>query len=187
MINGETLIALALESHATHAAILDVAQIQFHEDFRKACEKNVCRKYNTSWKGPPAIGPISALKQRVTQFRRGLLFQTVHPLTSNFDFKGMMAAAKIHDGIFLNLVDRIRKKYPSEEILPLNKGCCILCEKCAYLDSEPCRHPDQAAASVEAYGMNVIALQKSAGVPYYHGKNAVCYVGLIVFDLMGHA
>jgi predicted metal-binding protein len=184
MIDNETLIAIALEAKATEAAILDVAQIQFHEEFRNACEKNVCRKYNASWVGPPAIGPISVLKERVAQFRRGLLFQTVHSLTSNFDFKGMMAAAKIHDGIFLNLVDRIRKEFPSEEILPLNKGCCSLCEKCAYLDNEPCRRPDQAAPSVEAYGMNVIALQKSAGVPYYYGKNAVCYVGLILFDLL---
>jgi len=182
MIEGKVLITIALDSKASHAAILDVSQIQFHEDFRKACEKNVCRKYNASWMGPPVIGPINVLRQKVVRFRRGLLFQTVHPLKSNFDFKGMMAAAKVHDGIFLDLVDRIRQTYPSEEILPLNKGCCSLCEKCAYPDGEPCRHPDKAVASVEAYGMNVIALQKSAGVPYYHGKNAVCYVGLILFD-----
>jgi predicted metal-binding protein len=184
MIDSGTLIAIALESEATHAAILDVSQIQFHEDFRKACEKNACRKYNASWMGPPVIGTISALKQRVLQFRQGLLFQTVHPIKSNFDFKGMLAAGKVHDGIFLNLLDKIRRTYPSEKLLPLNKGCCSLCEQCAYLVGEPCRRPDQAVASVEAYGMNVIALQKSAGVPYYHGKNAVCYVGMILFDLI---
>jgi predicted metal-binding protein len=184
MVDGENLITIALEAKASHAAVLDVSRIQFHEDFRKACERNVCRKYNASWMGPPVIGPISVLKQRVLQFRRGLLFQTVHPLSSNFDFKGMMAAAQVHDGIFLNLLDKIRQSYPSEELLPLNKGCCSLCEKCGYPDGEPCRHPDQAVASVEAYGMNVIALQKSAGVPYYHGKKAVCYVGLILFDLI---
>ena len=183
MIDRETLITIALEAKATQAAVLEVSQIQFHEDFRKACENNVCRKYNASWMGPPVIGPISELKQRVMRFQSGLLFQTVHPLSSNFDFKGMMAAGIVHDEIFLNLVDKIRQQYPLEEILPLNKGCCSLCEKCAYLIGEPCRRPDQAAASVEAYGMNVIALQKSAGVPYYHGKNFVCYVGLILFDL----
>jgi predicted metal-binding protein len=182
MVDGETLAAIALESGATHAAILDVAQIQFHEDFRKACEKNYCRKYDACWVGPPAIGPISVLKQQVLQFRRGLLFQTVHSLASNFDFKGMMAAGRSHDKIFLDLVDRARQTYPSDTFLPLNKGCCSICERCAYLDKEPCRHPSQAAPSVEAYGMNVIALQKSAGVPYYHGKNKVCFVGMILFN-----
>jgi predicted metal-binding protein len=182
MIDGKALVAIALKSNATHAAVLDVSQIQFHEDFRKACEKNFCRKYNTSWMGPPAIGSISDLKQKVLHFRQGLLFQTVHQVRSNFDIKGMMEAAKVHDGVFLDLLDKIRQAYPLEHFLPLNKGCCSICDKCAYLDGEPCRRPDQAAASVEAYGMNVIALQKSAGVPYYHGKTSVCYVGLILFD-----
>jgi predicted metal-binding protein len=182
MADDKTLVALALESRATHAAILDVTQIQFHEDFRKACEKNSCGKYNASWVGPPVIGPISVLKQRVLKFRKGLLFQTVHSIASNFDFKGMLEAGKVHDQIFLDLAGRVQQAYPSDEFLPLNKGCCGICERCAYLDREPCRHPDQAFPSVEAYGMNVIALQKSAGVPYYHGKSKVCYVGLILFD-----
>jgi len=182
MIDGETLVTIALESRATHAAILDASQIEFHEDFRKACEKNICRKYNSSWMGPPAIGTISELKQKALQFRRGLLFQTVYLLTSNFDIRGMLEAAEAHDKIFLELLNKIRQAYPQEDILPLNKGCCSLCGTCAYVSGEPCRHPDQAASSVEAYGMNVIALQKSAGVPYNHGKYAVCYVGLILFD-----
>ena len=73
-------------------------------------------------------------------------------------------------------------RYPEEELLPLDKGCCSICPRCAYLDKEPCRNPDEALSSIEAYGMNVIALQKSAGLPYYGGKNTVLYVGLILFD-----
>jgi predicted metal-binding protein len=182
MLDGKVLIAIALESKATHAALLDTAQIQFHEDFRKACEKNFCRKYDTNWMGPPAIGPIHALKERAIQFGQGLLFQTVHAVASNFDVKGWFASAKIHDEVFRELLGKIRAKYPEEEILPLNAGCCSVCERCAYMDREPCRHPDQAVSSVEAYGMNVIALQKSAGLPYYAGKNSVIFVGLILFD-----
>jgi predicted metal-binding protein len=182
IVDGETLIAIALESKATHAALLETSQIQFHEDFRKACEKNFCRKYDTNWMGPPAIGPISTLTQRATQYKLGLLFETVHSVVSNFDVKGWFAGARIHNEVFRELLDKIRKKYPDEPILPLNAGCCSVCEKCAYMDREPCRHPDQAVSSVEAYGMNVIALQKSAGLPYYLGKNSVIYVGLILFD-----
>jgi predicted metal-binding protein len=182
MINPTDLIALALESNATEAAILETSKIEFHEDFRKACEKNICRKYDTNWMGPPAIGSIDTLMKRAAGYRLGLLFQSVHPIKSNFDMKGMLEKAKVHEKIFRDLLDRIRNKYTGEEFLPLNAGCCSICEKCAYLDHEPCRHPDQAVASVEAYGMNVIALQKSANVPYYYGKTSVCYVGLILFN-----
>jgi predicted metal-binding protein len=182
MKNPENLIQIALDSKASHAAILDVSQIQFHEDFRKACEKNFCRKYDTNWMGPPAIGSIEMLKQKASRYQKGLLFQTVHSIKSNFDMKGMLEGAKAHTEIFQDLRNRIRKHFPEEDILPLDAGCCSVCPKCAYLDRKPCLHPDQAFSSVEAYGMNVIALQKSAGLPYYHGKNNVCYVGLILFN-----
>ncbi len=182
MIDGDELVKIARESKASDAAILDTSTIQFHEDFRKACEKNFCRKYDTNWMGPPAIGPISELERRARSYQKGLLFQSVHEIKSNFDMKGMLAAAKVHETVFRTLMAGIRSAYPSEELLPLNAGCCSVCEKCAYLDNQPCRFPDQAVSSVEAYGMNVIALEKSAGLPYYNGNNSVTYVGLILFN-----
>jgi predicted metal-binding protein len=182
MLNGEELVRIALESSAAHAAVLDTADIRFHEDFRKACEKNFCRRYDTNWMGPPAIGPITELMQRAARYRQGMLFQTVHAIASNFDMKGMLAAAKVHEKVFRTLLDRIRKEFPEEDILPLNAGCCSLCETCGYLTQEPCRNPGQAVSSVEAYGINVIALQKTAGLPYYKGKESVIYVGLILFN-----
>lgn len=182
MLDGDNLIRIAMEANASDASILDTLEIQFHEDFRKACERNVCRKYDTNWMGPPAIGPVNELKKRAISYRHGLLFQTVHRLNSNFDLKGMFAASEIHGNVFKDLLGRIRKEYPGVEILPLSAGCCSVCERCAYLDKEPCRFPDQAVSSVEAYGMNVIALQKSAGIPYNNGKGSVTFVGLILFD-----
>jgi predicted metal-binding protein len=92
-----------------------------------------------------------------------------------------MEGAKAHTVIFRNIIAKIRQNYPLDAVLSLNAGCCNVCEKCAYLDRDPCRHPDLAVSSLEAYGMNVIALQKAAGIPHYHGKTTVCYVGLILF------
>jgi predicted metal-binding protein len=183
MLDGEKLIKLALESNASGAAILETSVIQFHEDVRKACEKNVCRKYDTNWMGPPAIGPVSELSKRAQAYRHGLIFQTIHRFNSSVEYaKGMFTAAGIHEKVFRQLLTKIGEAYPSEEILPLNVGCCNICEKCAYLDRQPCRNPDQAVSSVEAYGINVMALQKSSGLPYNNGKNSVTYVGLILFN-----
>jgi len=181
-IDLDELVRDALESKATCAAIARTGDISFHEDFRKACEQNQCGKYNTNWMGPPAIGPVSDLIERVKKYRHGLLFQTVHQLRSSFDYKGMVEGGKIHGQIFRDLLDKVRSKYKFREILPLNAGCCSICEKCAYLENLPCRYPDLAVSSVEAYGINVIALEKSAGIPIYHGKNTVAYVGLILFE-----
>jgi len=36
--------------------------------------------------------------------------------------------------------------------------------------------------SRKACGLDVINLEKVAGIPYYHGPKAMSYVGLILFD-----
>lgn len=178
----EQLIKDVLESKAQYAAIVDTAKLSFHEEFRKACERNACGRYNTCWVGPPAIGPISELIERVKKYPHGLLFQTVHQIESSLDWDGMMKAAKIHEKIFRDLLKKVKNKYYFQELLPLNAGCCRVCKKCAYLKGKPCRHPDKAVSSVEAYGIDVIAMEKEAGIPYYNGKNTVSYVGLILFN-----
>jgi predicted metal-binding protein len=182
MKNLDDVVALALESKADHAAIVSTAGIAFHEEFRKACERNACGRYGTNWMGPPAIGPVSQLSERVKKYRHGLLFQTIHKVASSFDMKGMMAGAKEHEQIFRSLLSRIKENFAFKDILPLDAGCCRLCERCAYLDRDPCRRPDEAVASVEAYGIDVMALVKEAGIPYNNGKNTVSYVGLILFE-----
>ncbi|BBB91104.1 MAG TPA: DUF2284 domain-containing protein [Methylomusa anaerophila] len=176
------LVQEALAYKADYAAIVKSEQIKFVADFRKACEQNSCGKYNKNWMCPPAVGPLEELKERAGRFRQGLLFQTVHTIKSSFDWKGMMAAAKIHDGVFRNILGVIKAKYNFAAILPLSAGACIFCDKCAYVEGEPCRFPEQALASVEAYGIDVMNLEKACGIPYYNGKNTVSYVGLILFN-----
>ena len=180
-IGKDNLVKDALESRATRAAIVDTAGLHFHEQFRKACERNACGQYNTNWMGPPAIGPIEQLTGKVRKYKKGLLFQTVHQVSGSFDLEGMFEGKKIHEQVFRDILQKIKNKYDFEDLLPLDVGCCQLCPKCAYLDDEPCRHPDKAVSSLEAYGIDVVALEKSVGIPYHNGKNTVSYVGLVLF------
>lgn len=181
-MNAEDLRRIALDSNAGCAAVVETSSIKFYEDVRKACERNVCGKYDTNWMGPPAIGPVRELKKRVLRYGRGLLLQTVHQTAGSFDMKGMLHAAAEHGAVFRNFLRRVKDKYPDEDILALDAGCCSYCDACAYLDGEPCPYPDQALSSLEAYGMDVAALMKDAHLPYNHGKRAVGFVGLLLFD-----
>jgi predicted metal-binding protein len=178
---ADDLVKDALELGAAHAAIADASCIQFHEEYRKLCERNACGKYATNWMGPPAIGPIADLAPIVRKYKQGLLFQTVHQISSSSDWNGMMEGARKHELVFRELLVNVRGKHHLSDLLPLNAGCCSLCPRCAYLDNEPCRNPDRAVASVEAYGIDVMSLVAGAGIPYYNGKNTVSYVGLILF------
>lgn len=53
------------------------------------------------------------------------------------------------------------------------------CRRCAKMDQAPCRFPDQALASLEAYGVNVSLLAPQAGMQYINGANTVTYFGAI--------
>jgi len=182
MAEAHSLLQAARDSGFDHVGLLETFSIRFHEDVRKACERNACGKYDTNWMGPPAIGTITELKEQVLRFRQGLLLQTVHRMNGSFNFKGMMAAAKEHQAMFRKFLAELKRIYPADSFLPLDAGCCSHCEKCAYQDSQPCRCPDQALSSVEAYGMDVSTLMKTVGIPYNHGKAAIGFVGLILFD-----
>ncbi len=181
-IDVERLINDALASNAIHAAMVDVSMIQFHGVFRKACERNACGKYNTSWMGPPAIGEVNELMERAKKYRHGLLFQTVHSISSSFDLAGMSEGEKAHGKVLRRILERIKRKYDVKDILPLGAGCCHICQRCAYLDGESCRHPDEAVASVEAYGIDAARMVKDAGLRYHHGENTVSYIGLFLFN-----
>ena len=176
------LIKDAFALNATHASIAEATQIKFNEDFRKLCEQNSCGSYNKNWMCPPAVGPISDLKERAMGFKQGLLFQTVHLIASSLDWKGMLEGGVNHTKIFRKILECMENNYNFKAILPLNAGPCTYCAKCAYLAGEACQFPDKAVSSVEANGIDVMALVKASGIPYNNGKNTVSYVALILFN-----
>lgn len=174
------LTSLALDLGATRSAIINVADIQFSESFRDLCEMNSCGKYKTNWMCPPAVGPFEELKAGVLAFAKGLVIQTVYQMEDSFDFEGMMNAAAIHERVFRDILKHIRTNSLLDEWLALNAGVCKFCENCTYPDQD-CLYPDEALASVEAYGIDVTALVTACGIPYNNGQASVSYVGMILF------
>jgi predicted metal-binding protein len=178
----DAVIEDALELGAARAVVINTSDIAFHEEFRKACERNACGKYGTNWMGPPAVGPVDELMAKARAYSRGLLLQTIHPVSGSFDMKGMIAGGKAFDEIFRLVLACMRDKHGIRETLPLGAGCCRICPKCAYLDHEPCRHQDLALSSLKAYGMDVMALARDMGIPYRGGPKSVAFFGLILFN-----
>jgi predicted metal-binding protein len=176
------LVRDALALNATHASIAEVAEIKFNKDFRTLCEQNSCGSYNKNWMCPPAVGDFNDLKERALGFKQGLLFQTVHPIERPLDWKCMLEGGGCHTKLFRKILECMENNYNFKEILPLNAGPCTYCKKCSYLVGEKCRFPDKAVSSVEANGIDVMALVKASGIPYNNGKNTVSFVALILFN-----
>ncbi|SHH71082.1 DUF2284 domain-containing protein [Desulfosporosinus lacus] len=164
-------------------AIIAKEDIQFNKDFRLQCEQNSCGSYNKNWMCPPAVGSIDELKEKALKFKQGLLFQTVYQLEDSFDYEGMQEGIEEHTKILRKVLDNIKSTGAFKEFLPLNVGPCTYCGRCAFLDSQECRFPEEAVFSVEACGIDVMALEKSCGMSYNNGKNTISCISLILFNL----
>lgn len=177
----EIIMNLCHDNGVDYVSTISTDQIPFSEALRINCSVNQCGNYNTSWMGPPAIGDICDLKKHVQKFRFGVVIQTVSQLEDSFDYEGMMAAKEHHQSVFRNIWTSFKKQKFQHRIMALDVGCCHICESCSYPD-EPCKNPDEALASVEAYGILVFEMLTNCGLKYNNGKDTVSYVGLILIE-----
>jgi predicted metal-binding protein len=162
---------------AFKAAVISVDEIKTDIAFRDMCKANLCGRYGRCYTCPPDVGEITELINKLKGYKYALVYQTVGELEDSYDVEGMQEAAKNH----AQLVIKIRSKF-KEGTLHLGAGGCPLCERCAKIVNEPCRHPEEAIASLEAHGVNVSELARVSGMKYINGQNTVTYFGAMLFN-----
>ena len=170
---------MAVSNGADKAAALRGDQVILSADFRAICQGNACGNYGQCYMCPPDVGDIHALMAKVRSFETGIMYQAVYPLEDSFDFEGMQAA-----GAAFNAASRgIHHKAARIINVPwlhLAAGGCRSCEVCAKRDGLPCRKPEEALPSLEAYGVDVYHTASNAGLSYIHGKDTVTYFGMLL-------
>ncbi len=178
----EKLISLCKDLGAYKANVISVNEIELNRIFRDMCASNACGMYNKCYMCPPDVGDIDTLMAEVGKYDYALVYQTVTMLEDSFDFEGMVEAKKNT----YPLAQKIRKAFFDMDMLSalhLGAGGCGVCETCAKQTDEPCRFPEKAMASLEAYGFNVSALAKASDMKYINGQNTVTYFGAVLFSL----
>ncbi|MBQ8407789.1 MAG: DUF2284 domain-containing protein [Clostridia bacterium] len=176
----DALTKEALFLGATNASVIDTSEIALDRQFRDMCAVNACGTYGKCWMCPPDVGEIEELMAEFKKYDHAMVYQTVSALEDSFDFEGMIEARR---GMS-TLSQKMRKVFDRNEIvraLHLSVGGCGVCEECTKKTGEPCRHPDLAMPSLEAYGVNVSRLASSAGMKYINGQNTVTYFGTVLF------
>ena len=158
-------------------AFLKASDIPFRDYVVEACAMNYCGRYNKTWQCPPGIGKLQDLQERCLSFEKGLLFTTLHKIEDSFDIEGMNDGRIEHEKI----TDKIVELFDAKNIHVLSAEGCGLCEKCTYPTS-PCRYPQKARSSVEAYGISVVEMAQNCNINYKNGVNTVTYFSLILFN-----
>jgi len=179
------LFKQALDGRAFEYAVIPTRSLSFSPELLKACEANVCGKYNRSWTCPPAIGPMEKQRERILLYNSAFVFTTKADLDDSFDYEGMMRAKDCHDKLTAEMHERFGKTNPV-----FGAGGCKLCdsevadgkiaETCAY--PEPCRFPDRIYSSIEAAGIDVTELSRAGGIRYNNGENTITYFSMVLFN-----
>jgi predicted metal-binding protein len=176
----EELFIKALNGQAHEYAVIPTHTITFSPELLKACESNVCGKYNNSWTCPPAVGPMEKQREKIMAFSSVFVFTTKSNLDDSFDYEGMMRAKDCHDKLTAGMHACFGKTNPV-----YGAGGCNLCrelagETCAYPD--PCRFPDKTYSSIEAAGIDVTQLSRAGGLRYNNGENTITYFSMVLFN-----
>ena len=171
---------------ARNAAVIRTTAIEKDAAFRDMCAANSCGLYGKCWTCPPDIGEIHELMARIDRYAYALVYQSIGALDDSFDFEGMIQAKRNHFRLTIKVKKALLDFHAFSKVLHLGAGGCGICEVCAKRTNEPCRYPELAVPSLEAFGVNVSRMAAAAGMKYINGVNTVTYFSAILFSLREH-
>jgi len=175
----DTLVAQALDFGFSQAAALDPALLEVRPEVRAMCAADRCQSYNRSWSCPPACGDLAEHQALVATYRRGLIVQTTGTLEDAYDYDTMLALGELQKQRLQDFRVILAPGYP--RLLTLGNGACTICPNCTY-PKAPCRHPDQAVQSMEAFGLVVSDVCRANHLGYYYGPNTLTYTGCYLLE-----
>ncbi|MDO5484886.1 MAG: DUF2284 domain-containing protein [Sarcina sp.] len=175
----ENAAALAEEYGFAGRGIFAVRDLKFMEEVRDMCRANKCGLYGKTWTCPPACGTLEDSRRKAEKYKWGIVLQTTAQMEDEFDGEAIEDAQIRQKKRFADYCARLREA--GEDFLPMGSGGCgVDCGECTYPDA-PCRFPDQAFTSIEAYGLIVTDVCRLADTPYYYGRNTVTFTSCVLF------
>lgn len=170
-------IEIAEQCGFTKAAPLRMDTLKPMPMVRDACASNTCRAYGSNWTCPPFCGTLEECDEKMQRYSNGILLQTVGKLEKQIDTKGYARVEREHLSHLNSFAEIIRRDYP--DALCLGAGGCRVCKTCVF--PEPCRFPQKAISSMEAYGLFVTQVCRDNGMNYYYGPMTIAYSACVLF------
>ena len=157
---------------------IDPKSLEFSERIRYICGAE-CPMYNKTWACPPAVGEVAACEHKCKAFSNCLLIGTITEVSDIANIDEALATRPDHEAI----TNQVRGFFRAQGIDPyiLSTEACAECERCAWLDGKPCRHPDRMHPCVESHGINLIPTLEENGLEFQYGENIVTWYSLLFF------
>lgn len=157
---------------------IDPKSLEFTQRVRHICRQE-CPMYDKTWACPPAVGEVEACKAKCLSYENCLLIGTIVETEDIADIDATLATRPEHEAV----TDEVAKKLRELGVEPyvLSTEACAICERCAWLDGEPCRHPEKMHPCVESHGINIIPVLEENGLDFQYGSNMITWYSLLFF------
>jgi len=157
---------------------IDPKSLEFSERIRYICSAE-CPMYNKTWACPPAVGEVAACEGKCKAFENCLMVGTITEVADIADIDAALATRGDHEEI----TNQVREMFRAQGIEPyiLSTEACAVCDRCAWLDGEPCRFPERMHPCVESHGINLIPVLEENGLEFQYGENIVTWYSLLFF------
>lgn len=177
-MDREQLEAGLLELPLYAYAYLDPESLEFSDRIRHICETE-CPMYGTTWACPPGVGSVACCREKCLQYGECLMISTITEVEDIADMSATLATRGDHEEITNQVAELMRQQ--GVEPYVLSTEACSICERCAYLDGKPCRHPERMHPCVESHGINIIPVLEENGIEFQYGSNIVTWVSLLLY------
>ena len=177
ILNKELLEQQLSELPLFQYAFFPTEELTFTERVRHICQEE-CPMYGKTWACPPAVGTVGECQNKCLAFPEFLLISTVTEVDDIANLEQTLANRADHEAITHEVAELVKAQ--GCETMTLSTEACAICEECAYPDG-PCRFPDRACASMEAYGLFINQVCRDNGLPCHYGERTITYTSCILF------
>ena len=169
------MVSRARELGAGAAAPLPARAVVVDERVALKCRVPLCGHYGVNLMCPPHTATPAETRAALARYSDTLVVQQDIPLTQQAvdealagpgDASGDERLRESQNG-FTRLMTELEAdayKMGYRFAAAFAGGDCVLCDVCAGVTGEPCRHPYEARPSMEAVGIDVVATAAAAGL-----------------------
>ena len=157
---------------------IDPKKLEFSPRIRYICGAE-CPMYGKTWACPPAVGEVTQCEKKCRSYENCLMIGTVAEVRDIADIAETLSTRPAHE----ELTNLVRDMFREQGVEPyiLSTEACEICARCAFLDGQPCRHPDRMHPCVESHGINLIPTLEENGLEFQYGENIVTWYSLLFF------
>ena len=157
---------------------IDPSELEFTDRIRWICEHE-CPMYGSTWACPPGVGSMECCMAKCRSYENCLMISTIVEVADIADLEETLATRGDHETV-TNQVRDLMVELGAQPYV-LSTEACAICQRCAILDKQPCRHPELMHPCVESHGINVVPILESRGLEFQFGANVVTWISLLLY------